>query len=262
MDLGLSDKTAVVTASSRGLGRAIAEELAAEGARVVISSRDSTALEAVAADIRSRTGADVTPVAADLLDPQQVERLVDETERRVGPIDILVNSSAGPPTKPFASLSDDDWREALDVKLLAQIRPCREVLPRMMARRGGRIVNIVGTHGLYPHAYAVTAGVVNAALLNLTKALAEEGASANVLVNAVNPGITRTDRITYLAEVRSKEEGITMEEAERKMVGDSLLKRMADPREVSALVAFMVSERASFMTGAIVAVDGGMMPTI
>lgn len=126
MDLGLSGRVALVTASSRGLGRAVAEELAAEGARVVISSRDVPALETVAAEIRNGTGSEVTPIAADLRDPRQVERLVDDTERRVGPIDILVNSSAGPPTKPFAALGDEDWREALDVKLLAQIRPCRE----------------------------------------------------------------------------------------------------------------------------------------
>ena len=262
MDLGLTKKIALVTAASRGLGHAIAEELASEGAQVVISSRSKNELEDAARDLSERTGSPVRAMTTDLMDAAAVDALIDEVEQQVGPIDILVANSAGPIAKPFVTLSDEDWYQAVNHKLLAQIRPCRSVLPRMIERGGGRIVTMAGTHGYYPHAYAITAGVVNAALMNLTKALAQEGAPANVLVNSVNPGPIRTDRVTYLCEVRARDEGITVEQAERHFVEDMLLKRLGEPRDVGALVAFMVSERAGFMTGSMVAVDGGMLPTI
>ncbi|MFT5173843.1 MAG: 3-oxoacyl-[acyl-carrier protein] reductase [Gammaproteobacteria bacterium] len=262
MDLGLKDKVALVTAGSRGLGRAIAEELAAEGAAVVISSRSREVLETTAAQIAAQTGGEVSAIAADLMDAADVDALVEKVERTLGPIDILIANSGGPVARPFVDLTDDDWHTALNQKLLAQIRPCRAVLPGMMARGAGRILTMGGVHGYYPAAYAITAGVVNAAVLNLTKALAKTGASRNVLVNSINPGPIRTARITYLCEVRARDEGISVEEAERVFVDDMMLKRLGDPRDVGALAAFMVSERAGFMTGSMVSVDGGMHPTI
>jgi 3-oxoacyl-[acyl-carrier protein] reductase len=262
MDLGLTGKVALVTAASRGLGRAIAHELAAEGAKVVISSRSAEVLESTAAEIGAQTGGDVTPITADLMDAAQVNALVENTERTLGPIDILIANSGGPVARPFVDLTDDDWHTALDQKLMAQIRPCRAVFANMMARGGGRILTMGGVHGYYPHAYAITAGVVNAGILNFTKALAKAGASGNILVNAINPGLIRTARVVYLCEVRARDEGITVEQAEREMVADMMLKRFGEPRDVGALAAFMVSARAGFMTGSMVSVDGGMHPTI
>lgn len=262
MDMGLDGKVALVTAASKGIGRAIARELAAEGANVAIASRRDDALKAAAGAIREETGRDVAAYAANLLDDAEVRKLVDVVEKELGPIDVLVNSSAGPPTKPFEKLSDADWREALDVKFMAQMRPSREVFPRMKERDGGRIINIIGSHGRYPHAYAITAGVVNAALLNLTKALAEEGAPHNVLVNAINPGLTDTERVAYLANLKAETQGITYDEAVAEMCRDTLLKRLAAPMEIASMAVLMASSRGGFITGSMIDVDGGMTPCI
>lgn len=262
MDMGLDGKVALVTAASRGIGRAVAQELAAEGANVAIASRSDDALKAAADTIKQETGKDVAAYVTDLLNDAEVRKLADDVEKDLGPIEVLVNSSAGPPTKPFEELSDEDWREALDIKFLAQMRPSREILPRMKKRDGGRIINIIGSHGRYPHAYAITAGVVNAALLNLTKALAEEGAPHNVLVNAINPGLTDTERVTYLANLKAETQGITYDEAVAEMCQDTLLKRLAAPTEIASMAVLMASSRGGFITGSMIDVDGGMTPCI
>ena len=252
----------LVTAASKGIGRAIGLEFAAEGASVAISSRNSNSLQIAADNIKRATGKSVATYSADLHNPDEVIKLADDVERDIGDIDILVNSSAGPSTKPFPELSDSDWLEALDTKFMAQMRPSREILPRMRKRNGGRIINIIGVHGRFPHAYAITAGVVNAALLNLTKALAEEGAPDNVLVNAINPGLTDTERVAYLANMKAQTQGISYDQAIAEMCQDQLLKRVAKPEEIASMAIFLASSRGGFITGAMMDVDGGFMPTI
>ena len=258
MDLGLKGKVALVTAASKGLGKAIALELAAEGAKVAICSRSADALKLAAAEIKKATGKTIKTYATDLTDAAAVKKMVNAVEKDVGPIDILVNSSGGAPTRPFKDLTDEDWQKALDVKFMAEVRATREVFPRMVKRGGGRVVFIIGTHAFVPHAYAITAGVVNAALANLTKALAEEGAPHNVLVNAVNPGPVLTDRILYLAEMKAKEHKTTVAEAKKSIVKDVLLKRFGLPEDIAAMTALVVSGRGGFITGALINVDGGM----
>ena len=262
MDVGLGGKVALVTAASKGIGRAVALELAAEGARVAIAARSADSLAAGAESIRQATGQDAATYTVDLLNDLDVAKLADEVERDLGPLDILVNSSAGPRTKPFTELSDADWLDALDTKFLAQVRPSREIFPRMKARGGGRIVNIVGSNGKYPQRYAMTVGVVNAALLNLTKALAEEGAPHNVLVNAINPSLTRTDRITYLAQLKMDELGISYDEAVAELVAGHRVKRLGEPVEIASMIALVVSARGGFITGSLINVDGGATPAL
>ena len=169
MDLGLNGQVALVTASGRGLGLAIAQELAQEGVRVVLAARSAANLAHVTSSIIAKTGAEIVGLTYDGTRTEDVDRLVQQAEDEFRLIDILVNNSGGPGTASFASLSDNDWRNAIDVKLMAQIRCARAVFPRMVQRGGGRNPHMAGTHGLLAHSYAITAGVVNAALLNLTK---------------------------------------------------------------------------------------------
>lgn len=257
MDLSLAGKIVLVTAASRGLGYAIAEAFLVEGATAIISARNQDTLDAAAAKLREETGREAVAIAADCTSQDDISWLAGTVEERFGRIDVLINNSAGPPTKPFVQLSDDDWRGALEVKFLPQVRCARAVLPGMMERGWGRIITIIGTHGRQPHAYVFTGGVVNAALLNFNKALAEEGAPANVLANAINPGPIDTERMRYLAEEKAREEGISYEEARRIQTEETMLKRFGQPAEVAAAAVFLASDKAGFITGATLDIDGG-----
>lgn len=262
MDLGLRERVALVPAGSGGLGLAAASELAAAGARLAICGRDSVRLRDASVNLRRLGAADVLAVNADCTVAADVERFVGEAEERFGRIDILVGNSPGPIAKPFSNLSDDDWRAALETKVVCQIRQARLVFDGMVNRRWGRIIFLVGTHGRQPHAYAITAGVVNAGLLSLAKGLAEAGAPYGVLVNVINPGPIETERMKYLAEQKASQEGITPAAAKAALVSDVLLGRFGEPREIAAAVAFLASERASFITGAYLDVDGGQSRAI
>ncbi len=263
MDLGLSGKVVLVTAASGGLGFAIAEEFAAEGATVVVSARNRERLDAAVATISERSGGNASGVVADMTDAEAVERMVRQTSEDFGGIDVLVNNTGGAATAPFLELSDDDWRAASEVKIVPQIRCAREVFRVMVAQgRGGRILFIAGTHGRQPHAHAVTAGFCNAALQNVSKALAEDGGPHNVLSNVINPGPFATERMVYLAQEKATEDKISLEEATAILADETVLKRYGDPRELAALVAFVASERASYITGAMFDVDGGQVKAL
>lgn len=257
MELGLTGKVALVTAASSGLGFAIAKELAAEGATTIIAARNADRLNEARTTIGNATGSDVTAIRADCTRSADIDALIHEIEQRFGRLDVLINNSGGPPTAPFVELSDAAWHEAFDAKFLPQVRCARAAFPGMARRKWGRIVNIVGSHGRTPHAYAITAGVVNAALLNLTKALAELGAPDNVLVTAINPGPIETERVRYLVQVQMRELGISEAEAKNRITGDMLLGRFGDPDDAAAAAVFLASERAKFVTGAFFDIDGG-----
>ncbi len=263
MDLGLGGKTAVVTAASGGLGAAVAEVLAAEGARVVLSARDPEKLARAVAGIAERTGGDIHGVVADMVDAPAIERMVADADARFGGIDMAIANSGGAATAPFAEMTDDDWRAAMEVKLLAQIRLARAAFNRMTARgKGGRIVFVAGTHGRQPHAHAVTAGFCNAALQNVSKALAEDGGPHGILCNVVNPGPFATDRMVYLAERKGRDDGIAYRDAVAALTAETVLKRYGEPEELAWAVAFLVSDRARFITGAMLDVDGGQVKAL
>jgi len=257
MDLGLKDKVALVPAGSGGLGLAVALELAACKARVSICGRDDARLERAAAELKRRGAADVFTVRADCTDAADTETFVQNTQARWGRIDILLANSPGPLAKPFETLTDADWRAVLDTKVVSQARQARIVWPGMIQRGWGRIIFLAGTHGRQPHAYALTAGVANAALLSMAKGLAEAGGPHGILVTVVNPGPMETDRMRYLIDRKSSDDGISPAEARAILSRETLLGRFGDPREVGAAVAFLASERASFITGIYLDVDGG-----
>lgn len=257
MDLGLRNRVALISGGSTGIGAAVAYQLAIEGAAVALCARDADRLNATVEKIKIRTGADVRGFPADCTRESDVVQLVEATVASFGGIDILVNSLAGPKAAAFLDLTDQDWLDSLNLKLLGQIRCARAVFPHMAKKNSGRIINIVGTHAHQPHAYAITAGVVNAALLNFTKALAEIGAPHGILVNAINPGPIKTARMQYLIEAKREQFNISAEEARRQWEDGTLLRRFGYPTEIAAAVAFLASDLASYITGTSIDIDGG-----
>jgi 3-oxoacyl-[acyl-carrier protein] reductase len=262
MDLGLRGQVVVVTAASGGLGRAIAETFAAEGATTVIAARNEARLAAAAAEIARTTGGTVIPHRADCTVEDDIAALVDDTVRRHGRLDVVLCNSIGPRTAPFDEMTDALWREALDVKVVAQIRIARAAFKAMQKQRSGCILFMAGTHGRQPKTYSVTAGVTNAALINASKVLAEAAAPFNIRVNAVNPGPIDTERMAYLGREKAVELGVSEAEARRILADVTLLKRFGEPHELAAAVVFLASPRASFMTGIMLDVDGGQVQAI
>ena len=262
MDLGLRGKVAVVTAASGGLGRAIAEEFAAEGAITVIAARNEARLTAAAKEIADKTQGTVVPYRADCTVEADIAALVRDTVQAHGRLDVMMCNSLGPKTAPFDEMTDALWREALDVKVVAQLRIAREAFKAMQPQKSGCILFMAGTHGRQPKTYSVTAGVTNAALINASKVLAEAAAPFNIRVNAINPGPIETDRMVYLTKEKAIELGISEAEAKRILADVTLLKRFGEPRELASAVVFLASARASFMTGIMLDIDGGQVQAI
>jgi len=257
MDLGLNGKRALVTGASMGIGKAVATALAAEGARVVIAARHADVLEQAARDIHAATKGSVHGVAADCSIAAEVDRMVADAAAHLGGIDILVNAIGMARSGDLSSLTDAAWDESLALKLMGQIRCCRAVMPHMLRQRWGRIVNISGTQWKRPLPTSMPAGVANAGLVNFSKALAEMLGPSNILVNVVSPGPINTRRIEYLIEQRAQSLARPVDEVREDFVREVTLGRFGEPHEVARVITFLVSEAASFMTGAVVDVDGG-----
>jgi 3-oxoacyl-[acyl-carrier protein] reductase len=262
MDLGLKGKVVIVTAASGGLGRAIAHEFAAEGATTIIAARNRERLGAAAREIASATGNAAIAHPADCTVESEIASLVRGTRDRYGRLDVMVCNSVGPKTAPFEEITDEAWREALEVKVIAQIRCAREAFRAMQPQRSGCILFIAGTHGRQPRTYSVTAGVTNAALINASKVLAEAAAPFNIRVNAINPGPIETERMVYLVKEKAAEMKISDAQAKRILADVTLLKRFGDPAEIGAAVAFFASSRATFITGTMIDIDGGQVQAI
>ena len=256
MDLGLDGRAAVVTGGSKGLGRAIAEELVREGAGVAICARNAEELEAAANELRA-LGGDVYSQVADVTVPGQVQGFVDASAAALGGIDVLVNNAGRARPGTFATLTDEDWKEDLDVKLFSMIRCSRAALPHLRARGGGRIVNINAIHARSPDPRFFATSTNRAACLAFTKTLALEVAEDNVLVNAVNIGYVVTPQWKNIHRHRAPD--LPEVEFFRQMAEAEVpLKRFGRPDEVAGIVAFLASDRSSYITGASIDVGGGM----
>ncbi len=261
MDFGIAGRTALVAASSKGLGRAVAEELAAEGARVILCARGAEALAATRAALAD-SGAEVTAVAADLTDPLQVERVIEVGVQAFGPIDILITNTGGPPPGPFESHTPEAWSEAVRQNLDSVLNLTRSVLPAMKERRWGRIITITSVAVKQPVDGLILSNSIRAAVTGFAKTLANEVAPFGITVNNVMPGYTRTERLDQLAADIAERSGGSVEDAFSAWEGQIPLGRVGDPREFGALVAFLASERASYITGTSIAVDGGAIKAL
>ncbi|HYM06905.1 MAG TPA: SDR family oxidoreductase [Terriglobales bacterium] len=259
MDLGLKDRVAIVAASSQGLGKAVAMALAREGARLAICARTARALEAAADHIRSTTRAEVLARPIDVTKYVEVRRLVAESVERFGRIDICVTNAGGPPSKTFAETSVEDWTAAVNLNLMSTIYFAREVLPLMQKQRWGRLITITSVAVKQPIEGLILSNSVRSAVSGLVKSLANEYGKYNVLMNNVCPGYTRTERLTELAGRLAESEGVTTEQIQQRWAGQIPLGRLAEAEEFGGVVAFLASERASYITGASIAIDGGLV---
>jgi 3-oxoacyl-[acyl-carrier protein] reductase len=256
MDLGLSGKSAIVAASSKGLGKASALALAREGARVTICARTETDLRAAAEEIGRKTGADVLPVQADLATAEGIERVVAAAAERFGGVDVLVTNSGGPPRGRFADFSDDDWRGAFEIVTLNFVRFIREVLPYMRQKRWGRIVGIQSSSVKQPVDGIDLSNGTRPGVAGLMKAVMPELAKDGITVNLVLPGVFLTTRVSPDAG-RSTEGDKALQEQLAPIAAKIPVGRFGEPAELGDLVAFLASERASYITGAVYQIDGG-----
>src|SRR5881394_3173698 len=262
MDLGLKDRVALVAAASRGIGFACARELAREGTRVFLCSREAQHASEAAQKIHAETGADVAGIACDVTNDAEVENFVNLAIERAGRIDICVTNAGGPPAKTFAETELDVFREAFELNALSAIRFAKLVLPGMLERQWGRIINITSVSVKQPIAGLLLSNTVRAGLTGFAKTLSNVVASQAVTVNNVAPGYTLTERQEELAEVRGKAAGKSKQEVIETWARQAPIQRMAAPEEIAAAVAFLASERASYITGVTLAVDGGWVKSL
>jgi 3-oxoacyl-[acyl-carrier protein] reductase len=255
MDLGLKGKTALVTAASKGMGKACALGLAAEGARVVMCARTERDLDAAAAEVRAKTGAEVVAMPADVTRADQVKALVARAREAFGGVDILVANAGGPPRGYFDELADEQWYAAFEVSLLSVVRLIREVLPSMRERRWGRIITIQSSSVKQPIDGLDLSNAVRPGTAGLMKTLASELGRENILVNTVCPGRILTDRLLGGA----RQTGVSPEEYVAQVGADVPLGRVGTPEEFANVVVFLASERASYVTGVALQVDGGLI---
>ena len=257
MDLGLRGKVALVAASSKGLGRAVARELAAEGASVVMCARSGEALESARREIVDETGADVLAVAADVSTTQGVEQVTRAALDRFGHVDILVINAGGPPAGTFDKHDWSAWQSAVDLTLRSAVELTRAVLPGMRERHWGRIVAVNSIAAKQPVDNLMLSNSIRAAVTGFLRTLANEVAPDGITVNTILPGYTRTERVTHLAEANAKKEGVDQKEILGRFEREIPMRRLGEPREFGALAAFLCSDRASYITAQSIAVDGG-----
>ena len=262
MDLGLKDRVAIVAASSQGLGKAVALGLAREGAKLAICSRAEERINRTAEEIRTETGVDVLARPVDVTDYEQVRRFVAETQQHFGRVDICVTNAGGPPAKPFSETTVEDWRAGVDLNLMSTLYFVREVLPLMQQRKWGRIITITSASVKQPIDNLVLSNSVRSAVSGLMKTLSNEHGKDNILVSNVCPGYTLTSRLDELSGKLAQAEGADPKEIQARWARQVPLGRLGQPEEFANMVVFLASERASYITGVSIAIDGGLVKGI
>jgi 3-oxoacyl-[acyl-carrier protein] reductase len=257
MELGLGDKVALVAAASRGLGRAIAHELAREGAKVVMCARGRDALDVARSEIVMDTGADVHAVVADVSIREQIAMVAREATAKFGRVDVLVTNAGGPPAGAFETHEWEVWERAVNLTLRSAVELTRAVLPGMRARRWGRVINVTSIAVKQPVDNLMLSNSIRSAVTGFARTLANEVAPDGVTVNNVLPGYTRTERVEELADSNAAKEGLTRGDVLARFEREIPMKRLGEPDELAALTAFLASERASYITGQSIVVDGG-----
>ena len=258
MDLKVTGKIALVIASSKGLGKSVAAQLSAEGADVMLTSRNPEQLEMTRQELLKSARGRVECTHCDITRPEEIRALVATTHTVLGPVDILINNAGGPPGGGFEQVDDVAWQAAFELNLLSYVRLIREVLPDLK-QQGGRIINVTSSSIKQPIPGLILSNVYRMGLLGLGKSLAEELAPFNILVNTIAPGRIATDRTAYLDQLKADKRGISREEIVEESLRNIPLKRYGDPVEFARVVAFLASDANSYMTGSAIMVDGGMV---
>ncbi|HSF17834.1 MAG TPA: SDR family oxidoreductase [Vicinamibacteria bacterium] len=257
MDLGLTGKVALIAGASRGLGKAVAETLAAEGARIAIASRNADALESAAKEIETRHRAEVLFRPTDVTIEREVNAWVAAAKKRFGRIDVLVANAGGPPASRFESTDVEAWKRGIELNLLSTIYLCRAVVPAMREQGSGRIVAITSISVKQPVDGLILSNTARSGVVGLMKTLSNELAPFGIGVNVVCPGYTRTERLAELATSLSASQGVTEYEIYKRWTDQIPMGRLGDPEELASVVALLCSERAAYVTGTCLQVDGG-----
>lgn len=257
MNLGLKNRVAMIAAASKGIGKACALALAAEGCKVSICARNMAELDQTRAEIA--VVGDVLAVPADVANPADLAHWHIRTLERFSHVDILVTNTGGPPVSRFMDLTDEQWHMGVESTLMNVVRLSRLVIPGMQERKWGRLIHLTSVVAKQPQDELTISSTLRAGLSGMTKTMANQLGPDNITVNAVLMGYCLTDRLLHLAEIRHKEQGISMEEYYQKASADIPLRRFGQPKEVGDAVAFLASDRASFITGVSLPIDGGMI---
>ncbi len=258
MDLGLKNRSVIVAASSEGIARAAAEKFAAEGAWVAMCSRDEAKLNAAAEDIRQRYATQVITAALDVTDEAAVHRFVEHVAERFGSVDVCITNAGGPPARMFLATTTEEWHNAVELNFMSIVHFARAVMPWMQRQKWGRIVTITSVSVRQPVSDLIYSNAVRAGVLGLVKSLSNEFGKDGITVNNVAPGYTATERLNHLIQKRAGDFGISNEDAAAKLAADVPLKRLGGPEEVADAILWLASERASYITGQTLLVDGGL----
>lgn len=263
MDFNLRGKSVVVTAASKGLGRAIAEEFAREGAYVLISSRDEQVLAQTAEELKKKTANEqISFISCDMKNEDDIQQMIHEAVKLHGTVDVLINNAGGPPAGPFMEMSDEDWYHAFELNLLSYVRTIRQTVPIMQKQNYGRIVNIASSSIKQSIDNLVLSNTIRPGIVGLSKTLAQELSEDNILINTVGPGTIHTERIDYLNQKLAEKHQVPLEQIQENDEKTIPIKRYGKPEEFAKPVVFLASEANTYITGQTLLVDGGAVKAL